>query len=509
VSESRGLIRHLCAIASFAFLASLYSDVQADTLRVGRTTLPASLGNPFTSAGRPSSALWTALYDALTQISRDGRVLPALAQSWELRSPTTWRFTLKPGLTFHNGEPVNASTVVKTFRFLSSSRARQFFVAAELKNVQSIDRIDDWTLEFETIEPDPILPRRLSLVFIVAPEMLVPERVDELSLFPAGTGPFKLDNWGRSSGRARFTAFSASWRKPQVDALEMIPLEDAPARLQALLSDQVDIIEGFSPDDTELLDEVLYTYISMPTAQVSSIAFRNVGNPDSPLQDKRVRQALNFSVDRQQIAAVLGGPKIEAASQGTVVGVVGFNPDLKPYPYDPERARTLLLEAGYPNGFPLDVDVITGYVASDALIYQKVAQDLATVGVDVRLNETPFVTWLSRLMTNDWGETDAFSIVWNSALFYDSIRILETFSCARTVPFFCKPSFMGGYNSALMEMNPDVRERKLQSLMIEFYDMAPALLLTTISHDYAMHTRVKGFGALPIGIAYERISLGP
>lgn len=501
--------KRFSTILGFAFLWLTGSMALADTLRVGRTTLPASLGNPFTSAGRPSSALWTAMYDGLTQIDSDGRVLPALAQSWSLTSPTTWRFTLKTGLTFHNGEPVNASTVAETIQFLSSSEGRQFFVATEVKNFRRVTRLDEWSFEIETLEPDPILPRRMSLVFIVAPERLQSDTLGTLPLAPAGTGPYMLDDWGRSSGRSRFRAFTASWRMPKTDTLEMIALEDAPARLQALLSGQVDIIEGFSPDDVDVLAGQPYRYISLPTAQVSSIAFRNVGNPNSPLQDVRVRQALNLAVDRLLVAEIFGGAGIEPASQGTVAGVIGFNPELRPFAYDPDRAKALMADAGYPDGFRLTIAVITGFIASDALIYQKVAQDLAKVGVEVRLQETPFVTWLSKLTTNDWGQTDAFSFVWNSALYYDSSRVLQTFSCARPNPFFCEPSFMPDFNDALKEMDFGAREKKLQTLMAKMYDLAPALLLTTVSHDYAMHDRVKGFEALPIGIAYERISLEP
>ena len=112
-------------------------------------------------------------------------------------------------------------------------------------------------------------------------------------------------------------------------------------------------------------------------------------------------------------------------------------------------------------------------------------------------------------MSNDWGEAGAFSFVWNGALYYDATRVFETFSCARPAPFFCEPSFLPGYNNALREMNSEIRESMLRTLMAEIYEMAPALLLTTISHDYAMHERVQGFDALPIGISYERITLEP
>ena len=111
-----------------------------------------------------------------------------------------------------------------------------------------------------------------------------------------------------------------------------------------------------------------------------------------------------------------------------VAGVVGYNSDLKPYPYDPGKAKALLAEAGYPDGFSLRVDVITGFVVSDSLVYQTAAQDLAKIGVDVELRSVPFATWLGRFVRNDWGDADGFSWAW-TALFYDTIRPLTRFSC--------------------------------------------------------------------------------
>ncbi len=482
-----------------------FSHALAETIRIGRTALPTSLGNPFTAAGRPSSGLWTAIFDALTQISRQGVLEPALALSWENTAPTTWVFRLRPDVTFHNGVPFNAAAVVATVEFLLSDAGAGLFVATELRNVKSIRALDAMTVEVRTELPDPILPKRLSIVYIVEPSALAAAGLDGFANQPVGTGPFRLADWGHTTLRTSFVAFGKSWRRPSVDRLEMVWLPDVSTRLQALLSGHIDIMEGFSPDDADALAGRPYVHYSIPAPQVMSLAFRNVRDDDAPLKDRRVRQALNYAVNRHQIAQVIGHGLVEAASQGTVAGVVGYNPNLQPYPYDPGKAKALLAEAGYPDGFSLRVEVITGFVVSDSLVYQIAAKDLAAIGVKVELQTVPFATWLGRFMRNEWGKTDAFSWTW-TALFYDSMRSITRFSCARGKPFFCDSAFMEDYYDAAREMDPAVRERKLMGLMAALQALAPALWLTTVTHDYAIHKHIEEFEAGPMGILYDRIA---
>jgi peptide/nickel transport system substrate-binding protein len=502
----RPFIVQLCLFIGLCHLIS--SPALADTVRIGRTALPASLGNPFTSAGRPSSGLWIALFDALTEISPDGELQSALALSWENTTPTTWVFRLRPDVWFHNGEPLNATAVVATMDFLLGATGAGLFVASQLRNVASVRVIDNLTVEFRTKLSDPILPKRMSIVYIIEPKALATAGLDGFADEPVGTGPFRLADWGHTTRRTILQAFERSWRKPKVERLEMIWLPDVSTRLQALLSGHLDIMEGFSPDDADALAGRAFGHYSIPAPQVMSLAFRNVRDDDAPLKDKRVRQALNYAVNRQQIAQVIGHGRVEAASQGTVASVVGYNMDLDPYPYDPDKAKTLLTQAGYPDGFSLRVEVITGFVVSDSLVYQSAAQDLAAIGVDVELQTVPFATWLGRFVRNDWGKTDAFSWTW-TALFYDSIRPLTRFSCAREKPFFCEPALMEGYSDAAQEMDPIQREQKLRDLMAQLKEQAPALWLTTVTHDYAVHERVQGFAAGPMGILYHRITLRP
>lgn len=487
------------------------TSTQAETvLRVARNAAPPSLGNPLTSVGQPGSGVWSALFDSLTVIGPGGDLKPALAMSWDLETETRWVFKLRPDVTFHNGAPFNADSVAAILTYLRSDDGRRFYVASEVDTIAAIEVVDDLTLALETTVPDAILPKRMALISVPEPEAWATLGPEEFGLAPVGTGSFKLRNWGQASGRMTFDAYKQSWRPSQgVDVLELWTVADATTRVQALLTGQVDVLEALSIDDVAQIEGAGFKVWHFGGAQVSSIAFRTVGNPDSPLQDVRVRQALNYAVNRTLIADVLFGGNTEPASQGASAGTIGYDPSLEPIPYDPDRAKTLLAEAGYADGFPLTMEVLTGFSTVDTLLYQQVAQDLRAVGVDVTVRTPPFATWLRRFTSNEWGDTDAFSLMWDSGAYADAIRPVRNFSCVKAVPFFCDRTIMPLIEQTDTIMDPDDRVLHLQTVMREMRALAPALLLTTATQRVATSQRVRDISLNPPNIAYHTIKLAP
>lgn len=499
--------------AAFVLAVSLLAtaSAQADTvLRVARNAAPPSLGNPLTSVGQPGSGVWSALFDSLTVIGSGGNLKPALALSWDLETETRWVFSLRPNVTFHNGAPFDAHAVAAILNYLRSDEGRRFYVASEVDTISVIEIVDDLTLALETKVPDAILPKRMALIGVPEPEAWATLGPEGFGQAPVGTGSFKLRDWGRGSGRMTFDAYAQSWRPSQdVDVLELWTVADATTRVQALLTGQVDVLEALSIDDVAQIESAGFKVWHFGGAQVSSIAFRTVGNPDSPLQDVRVRQALNFAVNRALIAEVLFGGNTEPASQGASAGTIGYDPALEPIPYDPDRARTLLKDAGYEDGFPMTIEVLTGFSTVDTLLYQQVAQDLRAVGVDVTVRTPPFATWLRRFTSNDWGETDAFSFMWDSGAYADAIRPVRNFSCAKAVPFFCDQEIMPLIEQTDRIMNTDDRVLHLQTVMGEMRELAPALLLTTASQRVATSQRIRAISLNPPNIAYHTVTLAP
>ena len=478
------------------------------TLRVARNAAPPSLGNPLTSVGQPGSGVWSALFDSLTVIGPSGVLTPGLAESWTLVNDTRWEFKIRPNVTFHNGAPLTAHSIAAIIEYLKSDAGRRFYVSTEVDTIAAVEVRDDLTLALMTTVPDAILPKRMALISIPEPEAWNTLGPEGFAQTPIGTGPFKLRDWGQASGRMIFEAFKESWRAPKtIDVLELWTVADATARVQALLTGQVDVLEAISVDDVALVESAGFKVWDFGGGQVSSIAFRTVGNPDSPLQDVRVRQALNYAVNRALIAEVLFGGRASPASQGASNGTFGYDPALDPIPYDPARAKALLNEAGYGDGFPLTIEVLTGFSTVDTLLYQQVAQDLRAVGVETTVRTPPFASWLRKFQSNDWGDTDAFSLMWDSGAYADAIRPVRNFSCAKAVPFFCDESVMPAIEQTDLIMDPDARKQHLQNVLGMMRETAPALLLTTVSQRMASRPNVTVLPLNPPNIAYHDIEL--
>ncbi len=490
---------------------SMSMSSQAETtLRVARNAAPPSLGNPLTSVGQPGSGVWSALFDSLTVIGPGGVLKPGLAESWTLVNDTRWEFKIRPNVTFHNGAPLTAQSVAAILTYLKSDDGRRFYVATEVDTIANLDVMDDLTLAVITTAPDAILPKRMALISVPEPEAWNRLGPDGFAQTPVGTGAFKLRDWGQASGRMIFDAYTESWRAPKnIDVLELWTVADATTRIQALLTGQVDVLESLSVDDVALVESAGFKVWSFGGAQVSSIAFRTVGNPDSPLQDIRVRQALNYAVNRALIADVLFGGLAAPASQGASAGTFGYDPDLDPIPYDPARAKALLNEAGYGDGFPLTIEVLTGFSSVDTLLYQQVAQDLRAVGVDTTVRTPPFASWLRKFQSNAWGDTDAFSLMWDSGAYADAIRPMRNFSCAKAVPFFCDESVMPAIEQTDRIMDPAAREQHLQTVLGMMRETAPALLLTTASQRMATRPNITALTLNPPNIAYHDIEFAP
>ncbi|MCB2106323.1 MAG: ABC transporter substrate-binding protein [Rhodobacteraceae bacterium] len=471
--------------------------------------MPPSLGVPFTAAGQPSSEIWIAIFDTLTRIDPNGAVQPALALSWENVSPTVWRFELRPNVTFHNGAPFNADTVIATFEILKGPEGRKYYVASEGENIERIAKIDDLTIEFVTRKPDPLLPRRLNIIYMVEPGAWNERGPDGFAQAPVGTGPFAVTDWGQASGTARFSAHHGGWRAPKVDAIEVYTVLEPVRRVQALLSGQVDIATRLGPDELLQLPPDGLTVVSLQKPQVMSLTFRTENNANRAIVDPRVRRAMSLAVDRQSIVDSVFGGRASAASQGVSPVTIGYAADLEPLTYDPAAAKQMLADAGYPNGFPLKINVFIGQVASDELIYQQVAQNLREVGIDVELRTFSYAQWLQAYLSGQWGDIDAFSFVWDAGSTYDASRPLELTSCAKVNAFFCDRSLMPLIEATQTDMSPDTRIESLKAWGRATREQMPAIWIINLTDAYAAQPRVAGLEVWAVGLQYEKLSINP
>jgi peptide/nickel transport system substrate-binding protein len=485
--------RQLCAFAMtalIAFTSATASNVDASTtLRIGMNGFPASLGNPYRGNGRPGTLIWYALFDALTQLDERGELTPALAVSWKLVAPAKWRFELRTGVRFADGTPFDAHTAAAVMHWLASPAGRSTVIGNELRGVTAARAVSDFELEIETRDPDPILPKRMVGALMVEPRAWNRLGPDGFALEPIGTGPYVLQSWDQRTRRVHATQSRYAWRRPAYfTRLEFVELPESAARTQALLSQDVDI-SLVEIEELERLEARGYNVIAAPAMSVMSLGFVTERATPSPLQDVRVRQALNLAVDRETIARTLLRGFGRGAGQPAAAMSFGHDPELPPYPYDPQHARALLTEAGYPNGFAFEADVLINSFPADTLIYQSMAHYLRQVGVEVTLRVITFPQYLRNLQRNTFSG-DAFGASWNSAPYNDATRPMEGFSCNRPRPFFCDRALATELKSASTMLDEHARLEAMRKLARSYRDAAPALFLVEQVDLYAHAPRI-------------------
>ncbi|MEE2705123.1 MAG: ABC transporter substrate-binding protein [Pseudomonadota bacterium] len=453
--------------------------MQAEVLKVATSGNISTLLNPFCCLVQGIINPHAMMHDTLFSISTDGKLNPELAISAEFISNNKWIIKLRPNVTYSNGRPFNSDAVIKNINYLKSPEAQKFVMSAETRTIKNIRSVDLLTLEIETYEPDVLLDRRLSTILLPEPwlyEELGPENFNK---DPVGTGSFKLENWNLNSQRPVLIKNDTSWRPSlEINRVEIRVVKDATSLVQALLSEIVDLGTNFGITELGLLSESEYNIITRPGGIIAALA---LSNSKPPFKDIRVRQAINYAVDKVSIAEIIMAGITKPSGQPGVLGMSGFDSEIKPYPYNPKKAKELLDEAGYQNGFDFKAEVlITGGVTEAASMYQKIAQDLSNVGVVMNVQPLQGPQWISKYFSGNWGKADSISATWNSAAYWDVIRAIEIFSCKKPGAFFCIPELMREIDATHSMFSREKRSVALKELSKKMHDLAPSLFLIEI-----------------------------
>lgn len=502
----------LAALAVAGAAAPVQAQMQERTLRVAVNAIPPDMGNPYKAIGSPASYTFSAIFDSLTFVDQTGLPQPALALSWENVDATTWRFRLRPDIVFANGEKLDADAVVATVNWLLSEEGKVLGnrAAFELSNMVGARAIDSMTVEITTSSPAPIFASQQDVMAIVPPKAWADQGVAEFVRRPQGTGPYKAEvDW--TPAKVALVANETSWRKPRIRNLEVFQMNERPARLSAFLSGQVDVMIGISPDNIADVEAAGGRVDRAVAPQNLSWALL-IDTEDpvfdiTPLKDKRVRQAMNYAVDMDSIVDGLLSNVGANGANGLIPPVAfGYNADLKPYPFDPDKAKTLLAAAGYADGFDLKVEFVCGGFPADCDIHQQVAQDLGKVGINVELNRLVFPNYIGKLLGRNKWEGNAFVSVNDVLPTLDAMNGYKKSTCQWMVPFYCNQAHSGLIEQINTELDVDKRRRLLQEFAAIYHEEATHVFLTEIIDLTGVSTKLKGFKNIVRNFNYEDMS---
>lgn len=487
----KSLLKNITAtvILLFGLLCGVTSaHAQDSEVRIGIQAFPTSAGNPLGLVNLPALYTFAALFDALTYVDQSGAAQPQLATHWTALSPLHWRFSLKKGVLFSNGEPFDASTVVANIEILKAPESAGYVAASELSYISHARAVDAVTVDIFTNEPVAFLPQDLSMLRFVAPAYWHDVGADAFARAPVGTAAYRLQNW--SATELRLEAWQGAWRKPKVEKLRLFAVPNPSARLQGLLSGNLHLAVLLGPDEIDMVEAAGHHMSVQPEPGMIVLAF-NLNKP-SPLTDIRVRHALNYAVNKQSIVDGLLAGQSRVSTQTAPAIAFGFDPTLEAYEYDPERARALLEDAGYPDGFEMIAEVLNVTSSFAGPAYQQVVADLAAVGVQVELRAIPVPKYAKGLHQGLW-DGEAFGIDYGIAPSLDALRAFVRHSCLKAVPWYCDEDLMPLLKQALGTFDLEARRDLTRQVLRHQRDQAPGILLYDLYRFDGVRRDLKGY----------------
>lgn len=447
------------------------------------------------------------LYDGLTRWALDQgdslpELVPALAESWEQGADgTSWVFHLRDDVTFHDGTPFNADAVVFALDriLVPSSPLYDPTLAAQagvtLLGIASYEKTDDSTVVVHTNGPWPTLPEDLALVFIPSPTAVTEEGNDGFAEAPVGTGPFVFESLTRGQELV-LTGNDDYWDgPPELDRLILRPIPDVAARTAALQSGEVDWIEAPNPDDIAGLTDAGFT-ISQNSYPHAWVWVLNTAS--GPLADVRVRQALNYAIDRQSIVDDLLQGTADPSWQSAPVASHAYDSANDVTSYDPDKARELLSDAGYADGLDITVQMPTGGSGNmqPVAMNEKLQSDLEEVGVHVTLQPVEWATLLGSYTSDPMaaGGIDAINI---SLTFINDLYWQLYFGSTSpvNVGHFSSPSVDEQLAKLSTTFDADDRTAVLSDLAAAVDRDAPWLVVVNDRNPRALAPNVTGFVA--------------
>ncbi|WP_455387837.1 ABC transporter substrate-binding protein [Petrachloros mirabilis] len=467
-------------------LAATQPAQPSANLRVAIPVLPRTL-DPNVDSSLVHFKVWHLLYNTLVKVDIQGEAQPDLAVSWRIVEPTVWEFKLRPGVKFHNGESFDADAVSATIKYIKDPATKSTW-AQRLQLVSDVKVVDPLTVQIITSKPFPLLAKTLAVAFILPPKYLAETGAAKFGLAPVGTGPFKFTSF-RADDSANFQAFADYWGpKPQVGSILMRQVAEASSRIAALEAGEIDLAYELP---VEQVDRLRSEGLNVVNSYVGASYLATLRTSVKPFDDTRVRQAMNYATDAEAInKALFFG--LSRVLQGQTVGpnATGYFDDIKAYPYDPNKARQLLTDAGYPNGFTVKYETSNGRFYKDKEISETLCSQWSKVGVTCDLVLLESNVWLSRLSDATLGPITVAP--WQTAPQLDVEVPMTNFVSSSPRKLGNIPKLDALFTQEQTTMDPDQRLKVLHEFAQAIHDDPPVIFLFENVGIYGMSSKVQG-----------------
>jgi peptide/nickel transport system substrate-binding protein len=412
-------VRRLLVGASLAASVALTASWSTVSFSQEIKDLSIALSTPVTTVDphfhnlTPNNAMAAHVFETMVKTDAALKTYPGLAESWKALSDTEWEFKLRKGVKWHNGEPFTAQDVAASIKRVPNVPNSPASFAVFVRAITDVNVVDDHTIRFKTKTPYPLLPSDMVSVAIVPKAIAETAKTEDFNSGKAmiGTGPFRFQQYV-SGDRVVVTRNNDYWGdKPDWDKVTFRIITSAPARVAALLSGDVHMIEGVPTADAAKLkkdkrvevsnavsNRMIYLHMDSNRKTNSPFITAADGKPmeANPLTDPRVRKAISKMIDRNVIVSRVMEDQAIPAGQLLDEVFFGTSKKLKPEAYDPAGAKKLMAEAGYPNGFGVTLHSPNNRYINDGATAQAVAQYLSRNGIPTKVDTMPSNIFFSR-----------------------------------------------------------------------------------------------------------------
>ncbi len=399
-----------------------------DTLIFGRGGDSQSLDPAIVTDGE-SLKIGHQVFDSLLEYKEGStEVQGALAESWQVTPDgLIYTFKLRQGVTFHDGTPFNADAVAFNFKRWDDPKSEYKFEGDSFdyydsmfgpdgsRVIKEIKVVDPNTIEFILKQPQaPFLQNIAMTCFGIASPKAIQEKKENFKNEPVGTGPFVFKEWKRNDS-ITLEKNPTYWKQglPKLNKVVVRSIPDNSARFNALQNGEIDLMEDLSPDDLSVLESNSgLQKIERPSFNVAYLGFNF---KQKPFDNVKVRQALNYAVNKQAIIDAFFSGQAQPAVNPMPPKLWGYNDSIKDYPYDLDKAKQLLAEAGYPNGLPEEVSfyampVSRPYMPDGKKVAEAIQADFEKIGVKTKIESPEWATYLDETKAGD--KDDIYMLGW-------------------------------------------------------------------------------------------------
>ncbi|GIW08825.1 MAG: diguanylate phosphodiesterase [Dehalococcoidia bacterium] len=455
------------------------------------------------------------VFDPVLHQKDDGSVEPGAATAWKSVDPTTWEFTIRQDMKFHDGTPMRADDVVFSIK-RASDISFKYAITSRLETIADASKVNETTVRVVTKQPDGLLLKRMAMVSVLPQAYL--ERVGdaEFGNKAIGTGPFRLVEFVPDSKIVVRAIPEHPFRKATgVTEVEIRNVPEAAARVAGLKSGELDMADTIPIDQADSLKAAGFNVIVVDSGSSTGYWLDTVVGRQpktGPMADRRVRLALNYAIDKELVAKnIYKGYTKPEQGQFVQPETFGFNPNLKMFPYDPNRAKQLLAEAGYANGFKLTLAQLQ--INAEANAQALLVQDqLRQIGVELEIQPIGEYAVFRDYFYGVRQRTDLFAPGLINTPALDADFALVWFCTCQADPgrwHYNNPEFDRVYQQSVTEVNETRRKELLQRAIEIIHNDPPYLFMVQGTRLIFANKKVQGLArrAADIEQRYERLSI--